>query len=219
MSKGVVVLLSGGMDSGTLLAQSVIFYEPVQALSIDYNQRHKRELQSAVALAQHYGVQHEILDITTINSLIQSSSLTDPNQAVPKGHYADETMKQTVVPGRNTILLSIAAGMAVSRGLGTVAYAAHAGDHAIYPDCRPEYVMVMQKVFTLFDYRPVILWTPFINIDKTKILEVGLQLKVPYELTWTCYEGREKACGTCGSCTERLEAFKLNKIKDPMEYE
>jgi len=219
MSNGVVVLLSGGMDSSTLLATAVTFHDTVHALSVDYNQRHKRELESAKKVAYHYGVSHEILDITNINNLIGGSSLTSADISVPHGHYADKTMKQTVVPGRNLILLSLATGMAISRGINMVAYAAHAGDHAIYPDCRPDFVMAMMEVLQNCDYNPIGLWTPFLYLDKAQILQSGLRLKVPYELTWTCYEGREKACGKCGACVERLEAFKLNNMEDPLEYE
>jgi len=219
MSNGVVVLLSGGMDSSTLLATAAALHDRVYALSVDYNQRHKRELEFAKKIAHHYGVSHEILDITNINSLISGSSLTSADISVPHGHYADETMKRTVVPNRNMILLSIATGMAISNGINMVAYAAHAGDHAIYPDCRPDFVMAMTDVLTKCSYEPVGLWAPFLYLDKAQILQSGLRWKVPYELTWTCYEGREKACGKCGACVERLEAFELNGVEDPLEYE
>lgn len=213
-----VVLLSGGMDSATLLADANVKFDKVAALSIDYAQRHKRELESAKLLAKHYGVFHKILDVTNINSLLQGSSLTSDDMSVPHGHYADETMKATVVPARNTILLSIAAGWAISMGFTHVAYAAHAGDHAIYPDCRPAFVQAIQNLFNVFHYFPINVYTPFLQVTKGDILKIGLALGVPYELTWTCYEGGEKACGSCGSCVERLEAFANNKVVDPVKY-
>jgi 7-cyano-7-deazaguanine synthase len=223
MSK-CIVLLSGGMDSATLLALAIQRYEKVMALSINYAQRHKIELQSAQAVAEHFQIHHEILDITNINHLLAGSSLTS-GTPVPHGHYEDETMKQTVVPARNTILLSIAAGWAISQKFNTVAYAAHAGDHAIYPDCRLEYVLAMQKVFDIFDYQPIDLWTPFLDLDKAGILKVGMPLGVPYEKTWTCYDpqgpdpyGDYRACSKCGSCQERLESFaKIGQV-DPIKY-
>jgi 7-cyano-7-deazaguanine synthase len=212
------------MDSATLLGLAVQQYKQVMALSVDYAQRHKVELQSAKAVAEHFGIEHEILDITNINHLLAGSSLTS-DMAVPHGHYEDESMKQTVVPARNTILLSLAAGWAISREFDTVAYAAHAGDHAIYPDCRAEFVLAMQKVFDVFDYNPLDLWVPFLGLDKAGILKIGMPLGVPYEKTWTCYDPQRefkrdlyKACGKCGSCQERLEAFVQLGIKDPIQY-
>lgn len=225
-----IVLLSGGMDSATLLADASKRFDKVAALSIDYAQRHKRELESAKRLAEHYNIPHKVLDVTNINSLLQGSSLTSEDMAVPHGHYADETMKATVVPARNTILLSIAAGWAISMGFSHVAYAAHAGDHAIYPDCRPAFVEAIQNLFNVFHYYPINVWTPFLDISKGGILKIGLALNVPYELTWTCYDPQVyqpnlpsietafRACGKCGSCVERLEAFAENKVEDPLEY-
>ncbi len=213
-----VVLLSGGMDSTTLLALAKQNFDEVVALSIDYAQRHKRELECAKKVAEHYGVPHKILNITNINDLIQGSSLTSNDVEVPHGHYEDESMKLTVVPARNTILLSIAAGWAISMNYAFVAYAAHAGDHAIYPDCRQNFVDALQHVFNVFHYWPVNLWAPFLNIDKADIAAKGIELGVPYELTHTCYEGGEVACGKCGSCQERLYAFDKAGQPDPVAY-
>lgn len=223
-----IVLLSGGMDSATLLGLACSRFDKVMALSIDYAQRHKVELQSAKAVAQHFQVHHEILDITNINHLLAGSSLTS-DVPVPHGHYEDETMKQTVVPARNTILLSIAAGWAISQGFNTVAYAAHAGDHAIYPDCRLDFVQALQQVFDIFDYNPMKLWAPFLDLDKAGILRIGIPLGVPYEKTWTCYDPQYNphdkldlkqnwACGKCGSCQERLESFSKIGVQDLVKY-
>jgi len=215
---GCVVLLSGGMDSCTLLGLAREKFNKVAALSVDYAQRHKKELESAEKVAQYYGVSHKILDISNINELIQGSALTSPEVDVPCGHYADESMKVTVVPARNTILLSIAAGWVISLGYTHVSYAAHRGDFAQYPDCRENYVQAMQQVFEVFHFWPVNLWAPFLNIDKAEICRIGLKLKVPYELTWTCYEGGFFGCGKCGSCVERVDAFLQNSAVDPITY-
>src|SRR5512146_1897054 len=135
-----IVLLSGGMDSATLLGLACQQFDTM-ALTLNYGQRHRVEIESARAVAAHFGAPHKVMDISNINDLLQGSSLTTPEIAVPQGHYEDETMKATVVPGRNTILLSLALGYCISQGGRIVAYAAHAGDHAIYPDCRPEFVL------------------------------------------------------------------------------
>lgn len=184
-----------------------------------------------MAVANCFQIRHEILDISNINHLLQGSSLTQQDMQVPHGHYEDESMKQTVVPGRNTILLSIAAAWAASMQFDAVAYAAHAGDHAIYPDCRPRYVDAMDSVLRLFHYTPVKLWVPFLDLDKEGILKVGFPLGVPYHLTWTCYDPQPNpdegelfhvqpylACGKCGSCQERLEAWKKIDQTDPVKY-
>ncbi len=224
MKPKCIVLLSGGMDSATLLALACQQFD-VMALTLDYGQRHHIEIESARAIAEHFQVPHKIMDISNINALLQGSSLTSPEIAVPKGHYEDETMKATVVPGRNTILLSLALGYCISQEGQMVAYAAHAGDHAIYPDCRPEFVLAMAGVFNKAHYWPVALWTPFLNMDKGDILAAGLPLGVPYEKTWTCYDpqgpdpyGDYMACGRCGSCCERLEGFAKIGQKDPVQY-
>jgi 7-cyano-7-deazaguanine synthase len=224
-----IVLLSGGMDSATLLALARQQFDPM-ALTLNYGQRHRVEIESARAVAEHFKVPHKVMDISNINELLQGSSLTTPDIAVPQGHYEDESMKATVVPGRNTILLSLALGYCISQKGQMVAYAAHAGDHAIYPDCRPEFVLAMAGVFNKADYKPVALWVPFLNMDKGDILTIGLPLGVPYEKTWTCYDPQIyqpnlpsietdfKACGKCGACQERLEAFAKIGQKDPIKY-
>jgi 7-cyano-7-deazaguanine synthase len=128
-------------------------------------------------------------------------------------------MKQTVVPNRNMILLSLAVGYAVSLDANEVYYGAHSGDHAIYPDCRPEFVHRMNDVCGIANYTPVKIMTPYIDDSKTAILTDGLKMGLDYSQTWTCYNGREKACGKCGACEERLEAFSENNATDPLEYE
>lgn len=215
-----VCLLSGGMDSASLVGLAKIQFDNVAALTISYGQRHDREIDCAIAIAKHYNIPHKFVDLSNINSLLQGSSLTSDDIDVPKGHYAEENMKLTVVPARNTILLSIAAGYAISIGFTHVAYAAHAGDHAIYPDCRGDFIDAMQNVFRKFHFSPIQIWTPFLEMDKGDILKEGYQIGVPYGLTWTCYDPQEDgtACGTCGSCCERIEGFHKVGREDPVAY-
>jgi len=158
------------------------------------------------------------VDISAINQLIGGSSLTSDIE-VPEGHYEEESMKQTVVPNRNMILLSMAIGYAVSLEAEKVYYGAHSGDHAIYPDCRPEFVQKMNDVSAIANYQPVEIYSPYLQVSKIDILTDGLKMGLDYSLTWTCYNGREKACGKCGACQERLEAFEKNGCTDPLAYE
>lgn len=218
MSKNVVVIYSGGMDSYTVLHKALRDGKTVHALSFDYGQRHKKELEYAARVCESLHIPHKVVDISAINSLIGGSSLTS-DVAVPEGHYEEPSMKQTVVPNRNMILLSMAVGYAVSLEANEVYYGAHSGDHAIYPDCRPEFVEKMSDVCRIANYTAVEIVTPYIDVSKTAILTDGLNMGLNYGETWTCYNGREKACGKCGACQERLEAFKDNGLVDPLEYE
>ncbi len=147
-----------------------------------------------------------------------ATSLTD-NIEVPEGHYAADNMKSTVVPNRNMILLSLAVGYAVSLNAQAVYYGAHSGDHFIYPDCRPEFVQKMHDVCQIANYEPIDIISPYLHESKIEILRDGLAMGLDYSKTWTCYNGRAKACGKCGSCQERLEAFSLNQATDPLNYE
>lgn len=215
-----VVVLSGGMDSVTLLHRIVseVGAENTKAISFNYGQRHSRELEFARANTLKLGVEHKIVDISTINDLLGGSSLTD-DIAVPHGHYADENMKKTVVPNRNSIMANIAIGYAVSLEFDRVALGVHAGDHAIYPDCRPEFIEALNNLAQIANYKAISIYAPYLNDTKVEIVKDGLSLGVDYGLTWTCYEGKIKACGKCGSCQERLEAFEINGKKDPLIYE
>ena len=218
MSQKVVVIFSGGMDSFTVLNLAVKQGLEVFALSFDYGQRHKKELDYASQACKTLGVQHKIVDISAINQLIGGSSLTSDID-VAEGHYEEDSMKSTVVPNRNMILLSMAVGYAVSINANKVYYGAHSGDHAIYPDCRPEFVHKMNDVCAIANYEAVEIVTPYLEVSKTAILTAGLEMGLDYNQTWTCYNGREKACGKCGACQERLEAFTENDLSDPLEYE
>jgi len=219
MSKKVVVIYSGGMDSYTVLHKALKQGLTPYALTFDYGQRHIKEIDVARNVCQELGVEHKIIDISAINQLIGGSSLTDDSIEVAEGHYQEENMKSTVVPNRNMILLSLAIGYAVSIGAEQVYYGAHSGDHAIYPDCRPEFVAKMNEVAAIANYEKTEIFSPYLNSDKIGILKDGLSMGLDYSKTWTCYNGREKACGKCGSCVERLEAFSANGISDPIAYE
>lgn len=218
MTEKVVVIFSGGMDSFTVLNRAIKDGKQVFPLTFDYGQRHVKEIECASAVCKELGVEHKVIDISAINQLLAGSSLTDDIE-IPEGHYEEESMKSTVVPNRNMILISLAVGYAVSVGASQVYYGAHSGDHAIYPDCRPEFVEKMNDVCQIANYEPVEIFSPYLNVDKTAILTDGLKMGLDYSKTWTCYNGREKACGKCGACQERLEAFRDNNATDPILYE
>lgn len=218
MTDSVVVIYSGGMDSFTLLHRAKARGLEVHALSFNYGQRHVRELEAARSVCQAEGISHKVIDIRAMSEVMSGSSLTSDID-VPEGHYEEDNMKSTVVPNRNMILLSLATGYAVTLGAGAVWYGAHGGDHAIYPDCRPEFVQKMDAVCRVANYQPVAIEAPFMAMDKGQILAEGLKLGLDYGQTWTCYNGRDKACGRCGSCVERLEAFADNGVTDPLDYE
>lgn len=218
MAEKVVVIYSGGMDSFTVLNRALNDGKEVYALSFDYGQRHVKELVCAADVCKALGVKHKIIDISAINQLLAGSSLTDDID-IPEGHYEADNMKSTIVPNRNMILLSLAVGYAVSVKASQVYYGAHSGDHAIYPDCRPEFVMKMNDVCQIANYEAVEIFSPYLHVSKTEILKDGLTMNLDYSQTWTCYNGREKACGKCGACQERLEAFRDNNATDPIAYE
>ena len=213
-----IVIYSGGMDSTVLLYQLKKAGGDVKALSIDYGQRHKKEIIQAELIAKSLGVEHRVADLTSITHLLAGSALTSSEIDVPEGHYAEDNMKATVVPNRNMILLSVATGWAVSQKFDQVAYAAHSGDHAIYPDCRTEFAEIMEKAIGLADWHQVKLVRPFVDITKADIVKIGHDLGAPFEKTWSCYKGEELHCGKCGTCVERREAFHLAGVEDPTEY-
>lgn len=206
------------MDSFTALNKAVKDGFEVYALSFNYGQKHSKELDYAKTVCRELGLKHKVLDITSISDLFTSSSLVSEKIDVPDGHYEEENMKSTVVPNRNMILISLAIGYAVDIGAEGVWYGAHSGDHAIYPDCRPEFVKIMDQASKQANFEPVYVHAPYLETDKIGILKDGMQMNLDYAKTWTCYKGRETACGTCGSCVERLEAFQKNLIQDPLTY-
>lgn len=226
-----VLCYSGGLDSTVLLYYLLKRGDEVRCLSVNYGQRHSRELVAAKCIADQLGVEHRAADLSNISILLAGSSQTSKDVAVPDGHYAEESMKKTVVPNRNMILLSLATAWAVSTKSNFVAYAAHTGDHTIYPDCRPEFVKAMIESIRQCDWHAVELISPFLGIDidnmnpnffkpmsKTEIVKLGSEIGVPFENTWSCYKGGKVHCGTCGTCTERKEAFKLAGVFDPTCY-
>jgi 7-cyano-7-deazaguanine synthase len=209
------------MDSTTLAA----FYHDqgymLGLLSFDYGQRHGfRELHAASQVAEHFNASHHILDMSFLGDLMTGSALTDPEYDVPDGHYTDESMRITVVPNRNAIMANIALGIASSSGAEVVALGIHAGDHAVYPDCRPEFVKALRQcsVHALKGFHTPRLETPFLNLSKTEIARIARTVGAPLHLSWSCYKGEEIHCGTCGTCTERKEAFKDSGVPDPTEY-
>jgi len=216
--KKAVVIYSGGMDSFTVLHKALREGYEVHALSFDYGQRHKKELDFANAVCKQLQISHKIVDITAINQLLQGSSLTS-DIAIPEGEYSVENMKSTVVPNRNMILLSLATGYAISLKAGAVFYGAHHDDSAVYPDCRPEFVHAVNEVTQIADWNPVEIVAPYLNASKSDILKDGLAMDLDYSQTWTCYNGREKACGLCGACYSRLKAFEAQGQIDPLTYE
>ena len=213
-----VVLFSGGLDSTVLVYDLLNEGADLKLLSIDYGQRHEKELKSSSEIAEYLELKHEILRLPMLNNLLGGSALTDPSISLPEGHYAEDSMKATVVPNRNMILLSLAAGHAISLQFDTVAYAAHAGDHTIYPDCRPEFATAMDQALKLCDWNTVSLYRPFVQLSKHDLVRKGNELGVPFEKTWSCYAGNDKHCGKCGTCVERKEAFELVGLLDPTEY-
>ena len=212
-----VLIHSGGLDSTVLLYCLRAEGYDIRCLGIDYGQRHRRELQAAAAICREVGVECRLVDLSAIRPLLSGSALTSDIE-VPQGSYTVDTMKQTVVPNRNMILLSVAIGWAASMKYDAVAYAAHSGDHAIYPDCRREFIDAMSKVAGLCDWHCIELVTPFIEKTKADIVGIGAQLGVPFERTWSCYQGGSVHCGTCGTCIERREAFRIAGVADPTVY-
>lgn len=219
-----IVILSGGMDSATLayyLREQ--FDMQWHYLSFDYGQRHVKELSYAAELANDLGGKHDIINLQQIGALLVESHsvLLDNDLVMPEGHYAAENMKATVVPNRNSIMLSIACGVAVAEKAEFVAAGMHAGDHYIYPDCRPEFIKSFEQTMYLANsgFWEAKIFTPFIDITKADIVSLGVTFLVPYKMTWSCYVGGAKHCGKCGTCVERKEAFEQAGVHDPTEYE
>jgi len=203
-----IVILSGGMDSTTLLCDMVSKGYEIKALSFNYGQKHKKELEYAKKTCTELKIEHKIIDLTNITSLLSNSSLINPDVKVPEGHYAAENMKSTVVPNRNMIMLAIAIGYAENEKYDNVAIANHAGDHTIYPDCRDEFIQALSLAGYLGTFNKIKLYAPYTNITKTDIAEIGVKLGIDYDrLTWSCYKGGEEPCGKCGTCVERNEAL------------
>jgi 7-cyano-7-deazaguanine synthase len=215
----VCVLLSGGMDSVAAFYEALGSHEVVAGLSFDYGAKHNaREIPFAKLHADRNGVLHQIIPLDFMNRLFKSDLLQSGGE-IPDGHYAEESMKQTVVPFRNGIMLAIATGYAESIGAEGLVIAAHSGDHAIYPDCREPFMQAMATAMGEGTYAEIQLLRPFIAMDKTAIARRGVELGIDFSETWSCYKGGEIHCGVCGTCVERREAFILAGLPDPTRYE
>jgi 7-cyano-7-deazaguanine synthase len=215
--KDSVIIVSGGMDSITLLYDKK--EEIALAVTFDYGSNHNaKEITWAKVHCERLKIKHIVIKLDFMHKYF-TSSLLEGADAIPEGHYADENMKSTVVPFRNGIMLSIAAGIAESNGLKKVLIANHGGDHTIYPDCRPAFIKAMNEATENGTYVNVSICAPYTNITKADIARIGKRLGIDYSETWSCYKGGEKHCGKCGTCIERKEALALAGIEDKTEYE
>lgn len=219
----VVAIVSGGLDSVTMAYDLVRRNYEIILISYDYGQRHKKEIMYAKKCAENLGVQHHIVDLQVLSNLLGGSSLTSEEISVPDGHYAEESMRITVVPNRNAIMINIATALAVSMKCDYVATGVHGGDHYIYPDCRPEFIVAQTEALRLansgFVSNEFEVLAPFVKIPKDGIVKIGEAIGVPWLETWSCYKGGEIHCGSCGTCFERREAFSLAGVRDPTNYE
>lgn len=215
--KDSVIVVSGGMDSITLLYDKK--EEIALAVTFDYGSKHNaREIEWAKVHCGRLGIRHIVIKLDFMQKYF-TSSLLEGGDEIPEGHYADENMKSTVVPFRNGIMLSVAAGIAESNGLKKILIANHGGDHTIYPDCRPEFIGAMDRAIANGTYEDVRIDAPYTNITKADIAKIGKRLGIDYSETWSCYKGGERHCGKCGTCIERKEAMALAGIDDRTEYE
>ncbi len=214
--KNALLVLSGGMDSVTLLYDRAD--EIALAVSFDYGSNHNhKEIPFAKKHCEALGIPHVVIPLKFMAEHFESSLLSGAD-AIPEGHYADENMKSTVVPFRNGIMLSIAAGLAESKGLQKVMMANHFGDHDVYPDCRKEFVDNMSAAISAGTYANIFIDAPYTSISKADIARKGAALGIDYAQTWSCYKGLEKHCGKCGTCIERKEALAAAGITDNTEY-
>lgn len=220
-----MVLFSGGVDSTTCLGMAVEKYgrENVIALSVSYGQKHTKEIEAAGEIAQYYKVEHLSLDLEKIFAYSDCSLLSHSTEEVPQETYADQLAQtdgkpvSTYVPFRNGLFLASAASIALSKDCEVIYYGAHADDAAgnAYPDCSDAFNKAMNEAIYLGSGKQVHIEAPFVNWTKAEVVKEGLRLKVPYELTWSCYEGKDKPCGVCGTCRDRAEAFRANGVEDP----
>ena len=216
MMKDSILILSGGMDSTTMLYD---YSERIAlAVSFDYGSNHNaKEIPFAHWHCQQLGIEHAVISLEFMVKYFKSS-LLEGGEAIPDGHYAEENLKSTVVPFRNGIMLSIAAGIAESRGLQYVMMANHGGDHTIYPDCRPEFVSAMSAATKAGTFPGIELLAPYTNLTKADIARKGKVLGIDYSKTWSCYRGGDKHCGRCATCIERKEALRDAGVDDSTEY-
>ncbi len=224
-----LVLISGGVDSTTCLALAVKEYgnENVIGLSIFYGQRHKKEIEAANAVCDYYKVEHITLDLSTMFQFSDCSLLEHSDEEIPEEAYSEQLKKtdgkpvSTYVPFRNGLFLSSASAIALSKGCSKIYYGAHSDDAAgnAYPDCSKEFNDAMNTAIFEGSGKQLEIVAPFIGLNKAGVVGMGIKLGVPYELTWSCYEGHDKACGKCGTCIDRKKAFEENGAVDPISYE
>ena len=218
MKKNVIVLISGGMDSVCALYDSAEKYDVMLGVSFNYGAKHNaNEIPFAEYHCKKLEVPHITIDLDFVNKHFESA-LLQSGEAIPDGHYQDTNMKQTVVPFRNGIMLSIAAGIAESKNAKGLVIAAHSGDHAIYPDCREDFLASMSRAIRLGTYVNIEVIRPFVSLSKGEIAQKGHELGVDFSKTWSCYKGKEVHCGKCGTCVERKEAFLQAGLLDPTVY-
>ena len=223
-----LVLFSGGVDSTTCLALAADKYgaDEVLALSISYGQKHSKELQAAVKIAEHYGIEFRTLDLAALFAGSDCSLLAGSDAEIPKETYAEQLSKtdgkpvSTYVPFRNGLFLASAASIALSAGCEVIYYGAHSDDAAgnAYPDCSDEFNEAMNRAIFLGSGQQLRIEAPFVKLSKADVVKKGIELKVPYEMTWSCYEGGDRPCGVCGTCRDRIAAFRANGIEDPLIY-
>ena len=226
MEMKALVLFSGGIDSTTALGLAIKKYgkDQVIALSVSYGQKHDKEIRAAIAVAEYYGVEHLFLDLSKIFQYSNCSLLQQSTEEIPEESYAEQISKtngdkpvSTYVPFRNGLFLSSAASIALSKNCSVIYYGAHADDAAgnAYPDCSSAFHNAINEAIYQGSGGQLKVEAPFVSCTKAEVVKTGLELNVPYELTWSCYEGGEKPCGVCGTCIDRAEAFRLNGVKDP----
>lgn len=222
MGKKAVLIASGGMDSVTMAYLFKSRGYDVHLVGFNYGQRHSKELDSLKKIGELLNAPTDIVNMQFMKELLSGSSLTSDDVEVPDGHYSEETMRITVVPNRNAIMLSIATGIAVAQGAEIVGTGVHAGDHFIYPDCRPKFFAPFSDAMVAGNEGHTVdgfhLTAPFISLTKADIAFIGSELGVPYEYTWSCYKGGDLHCARCGTCVERIEAFIDAGVQDPTEY-
>lgn len=215
----LITLCSGGLDSTVLVYDLLAQGHTIDLLTFDYGQRHSKEIRFAFRTARRLAIRWDLVDLAHLGQLLGPSALTDRTVPVPKEPYSPEQIGVTIVPNRNAILASIAAGVAVARGYDGIALAVHAGDHAIYPDCRPVFIEALESLLRIATGTQLYVSAPYLHLYKYQIVRVGLVADVPFELTWSCYEGGAVHCGRCSTCLERKEAFALARAEDPTRYE
>jgi len=216
-----LAVCSGGLDSVTLAHKLAREGRLARLITFDYAQRHAVEIEFARACAARLAVAHDVVDLRPVADLIGGTALSRASAVeVPDGHYAEETMRATVVPNRNAIMLTVAFGAAATAGLDAVAAAMHTGDHFIYPDCRPAFTEAFARMqeTAMEGMWNIAFEAPFVDMSKAEIVAVGAEIGVPFQETWSCYKGGELHCGRCGTCVERAEAFYLAGVKDPTHY-